>query len=67
MAESNRRISIACGRNGEKFDRTLPPYSMERISISWSPTKTTSPAALPIGARTAEFPLELENAGLLQL
>src|ERR1700719_450946 len=59
--------SIACGRNGEKFDRTLPPYSMERISISWSPTKTISPAALPIGARTGEFPLELENAGLLQL
>jgi hypothetical protein len=42
---------IACGRNGEKFDRALPPYSMERISISWSPTKTISPAALPIGAR----------------
>src|ERR1700719_4744198 len=34
--------SIACGRNGEKFDRALPPYSMERISISWSPTKTIS-------------------------
>src|ERR1700722_10839352 len=43
--------SIACGRNGEKFDRALPPYSMERISISWSPTQTRSPAALPIGAR----------------
>ena len=43
--------SIACGRNGEKYDRALPPYSMERISISWSPTKTISPAALPIGAR----------------
>src|ERR1700722_6877825 len=34
--------SIACGRNGEKFDRALPPYSMERISIAWSPTKTIS-------------------------
>src|SRR5580704_6365490 len=67
MAENTRRISIACGRNGETFDRTLPPYAMERISISWSPTKTISPAALPIGARTGEFPLELENAGLLQL
>jgi hypothetical protein len=51
MAENTRRISIACGRNGETFDRTLPPYAMERISISWSPTKTISPAALPIGAR----------------
>ena len=43
MAENTRRISIACGRNGETFDRTLPPYAMERISISWSPTKTISP------------------------
>ena len=51
MAESTRRISSACGRNGEMFDRALPPYWMERISISWSPTKTISPAALPIGAR----------------
>ena len=51
MAESTRRISIAGGRNGEKYDRALPPYSMERISISWLPTKTISPAALPIGAR----------------
>jgi len=28
----------------------IPAYSMERISISWSPTKTTSPGALPIRA-----------------
>jgi hypothetical protein len=54
MAESTRRISIACGRNGEKFDRTLPPYSMERISIPWSPTKTTSSAVF-----IAEVPNDL--------
>jgi hypothetical protein len=41
----------AIARVPDEFDRALPPYSMERISISWSPTKTISPAALPIGAR----------------
>ena len=29
----------------------ISAYSMERTSISRSPTETTSPAALPIGAR----------------
>ena len=43
--------SDAIARVPDEFDRALPPYSMERISISWSPTKTISPAALPIGAR----------------
>jgi hypothetical protein len=33
----------AIARVPDEFDRTLPPYAMERISISWSPTKTISP------------------------
>ena len=40
--------------------RTFPPYSMERISISWSPAKTTSPAALPIRARATGETYEID-------
>src|SRR5208283_2544969 len=35
----------------DHYDGALPPYPIERIPISCSPTRTISPAALPIGAR----------------
>ncbi len=38
----------------------MPPYSMERISSSWSPARTISPAALPIRARATGEPYEID-------
>ena len=36
------------------------PYSMERISISWPPARTTSPAPLPIRARATGETYEID-------
>ena len=36
------------------------PYSIERISISWSPARTLSPAALPIRARATGETYEID-------
>ena len=38
----------------------MPPYSMERISSSWSPARTISPAALPIRARATGETYEID-------
>ena len=38
----------------------MPSYSIERISISWSPARTISPAALPIRARATGETYEID-------